>query len=464
VTIDVLSDNVLLEIFDFYKESCESVPDPAAWRWQTLAHVCRRWRHIILASPLRLELRVACNIRTPTRKSLDIWPPFPICITCVPLDRIDAQGEENIIAALEQRDRVSEIVLLGPTGTAFKLERFTAVMEEPLPVLTHLCLLSSDMTKMVLSEAFLGGSAPRLRLLALQGIPFPALPTLVLSASHFHSLHLFDVPHAGYISPHAMVAFLHALPNLKFLTIEFRDPQSRPFQITPPPFTRAVLPALVDFQFQGVSEYLDEFVSRIDTPLINRLQITLFLDPFFDIPRLYKFIDRTETLKPLSQAEAKLSPGGIVAVLGSPTGFPDALRLEITCNMSDWQDLSMARVCRQLMPLLSQVERLDVCESYWDLLEWQCDTDYTPWLELLYPLVSLKSLYVSEKLVPLVAPALQGLTEESVTDVLPALHELFLEGLQPSGSVLEALKPFVTARQVSNPVVIQRWERMPVSG
>jgi hypothetical protein len=63
---------------------------------------------------------------------------------------------------------------------------------------------------------------------------------------------------------------------------------------------------------------------------------------------------------------------------------------------------------------------------------------------------------------PFVVQVLQELTGERIVEVLPALNDLFLEGLQPSGFVQEALKPFVAARQSSNhPVVIQRWDRIP---
>jgi hypothetical protein len=124
----------------------------------------------------------------------------------------------------------------------------------------------------------------------------------------------------------------------------------------------------------------------------------------------------------------------------------------------------MGRVCNQLSPLLSQVERLDIRQYRWDQLTWQDDndTDPTQWLELLIPFVSVKSLYVSELLGPCLACSLQELNGERVTEILPALQNLFLEGLQPSGTELEAMKAFVAARQFSDhPVVLQRWEQTP---
>ena len=57
-----------------------------------------------------------------------------------------------------------------------------------------------------------------------------------------------------------------------------------------------------------------------------------------------------------------------------------------------------------------------------------------------------------------VAPVLQELVEERVTDVLPALENLFLEELNPSGPVQEAVGQFVAARQLlDHPVVVSRW-------
>ncbi|KAH9968533.1 hypothetical protein BGW80DRAFT_1338084, partial [Lactifluus volemus] len=35
------------------------------WKWQRLAHVCRRWRHIIFDSPRSLNLQLFCTYGTP---------------------------------------------------------------------------------------------------------------------------------------------------------------------------------------------------------------------------------------------------------------------------------------------------------------------------------------------------------------------------------------------------------------
>ena len=88
------------------------------------------------------------------------------------------------------------------------------------------------------------------------------------------------------------------------------------------------------------------------------------------------------------------------------------------------------------------------------------DMDSAQWLELFRLFVAAQSLYISERLVSPVARALQDPTGQTATEVLPVLRALFLEGLQPSGSIHEAMKSFDTARQLSHQsVLIERWER-----
>jgi hypothetical protein len=84
----------------------------------------------------------------------------------------------------------------------------------------------------------------------------------------------------------------------------------------------------------------------------------------------------------------------------------------------------------------------------------------TRWLELFQRFTAVQGLYVSKKLGPLVAHALQGLTGERAKEVLPALRRLSLGGFKPSGSAQEVIEPFVSARQLSDyPVTVERWER-----
>ena len=228
----------------------------------TLAHLCRRWRAIILASPQRLHLRVTCGPRTPVKTSLDIWPPFPIAISSSPPHTVKEKGEKKIVAALEHRDQISDLDLFDAVGTSLK--RWVIAMQGPLPALTDLYLGTfRGESLVVLPDAFLGRYPPRLRTFTLHGVAFPAFPKFVLHATHIVSLSLSDIPDSGYssVSLEAMATCLATLPDLETIRIKFRSPPSSPLQIPLPPRMRSVLPALTFFQFNGVSEYLERVIA-----------------------------------------------------------------------------------------------------------------------------------------------------------------------------------------------------------
>jgi len=69
------------------------------------------------------------------------------------------------------------------------------------------------------------------------------------------------------------------------------------------------------------------------------------------------------------------------------------------------------------------------------------------WLEMLRPFTAVNDLELHDSLVPLVAAALEELAVESVTDLLPALQNLFLQSPQ-SEPVNKAIGKFITARQL----------------
>jgi hypothetical protein len=120
--------------------------------WPKFVHVCQRWRYIIFASSLRLDLRLLCTDRTPVREMLDIWPPLPIEIQYF---YAHVGLEDNMMAALEHRNRVRDIYL---SYVTMPLEDLVAVMEEPFPELESLSLHKGG-TVPALSNTFLGGSA-----------------------------------------------------------------------------------------------------------------------------------------------------------------------------------------------------------------------------------------------------------------------------------------------------------------
>ncbi len=225
--------------------------------WQSLVHVCRRWRNVVFGSPRRLNLRLVCTPETRARDTLDVWPALPLLIWG---NMSSSSGADDIIVALRQSNRICEVHLWGLEDQ--QLDKVLAAMQVPFPQLTRLRLISFCEAPPVVPDSFLGGSAPHLRIFQLTGIPFPGLPKLHLSAAHLVRLWLFNIPHSGYISPEAMAALLSVLSSLQRLYLQFQSPRSRPDWESRrlPPSKRSVIPALTYFSFKGVIEYLEDSV------------------------------------------------------------------------------------------------------------------------------------------------------------------------------------------------------------
>jgi hypothetical protein len=210
-------------------------------------------------------------------------------------------------------------------------------------------------------------------------------------------------------------------------------------------------------EFKVDSEYLEDIVSRLEAPLLSHTQIIFFNQLIFDTPMLRHFISRVETFDAPYRAKISISTFRIVIDIfqSSETALPKVLRLYILCQPFDWQLSSLAQVCSSALPPLPTLEWLEIYKSRDRLPQWQNDVENMQWLELLHPFTSVRELVLSEDLVPLVAPALQELTGERVTEVLPALQNIFLRGPRISGPVKKALKVFTTARRLSGrPVTV----------
>jgi len=134
--------------------------------WQTLVHVCRRWRFLVFGSPRRLNLQLYCTLQTPVRDTLDVWPALPLIIEGSLISTGLDTETDNVIAALGQSNRICQVNL---SLNRWKLKEVLAPMHVSFPELTDLQLLSY-LTPTVIPDSFLGGSAPRLRFLNLYSI------------------------------------------------------------------------------------------------------------------------------------------------------------------------------------------------------------------------------------------------------------------------------------------------------
>ena len=248
-------------------------------------------------------------------------------------------------------------------------------------------------------------------------------------------------------------------PSLKHFHLGFQSPESRPHwesRSLPPP-KRSILPALKELHFTGVTEYLEELVTRIDTPQLDRIYITFFNQIDFDCPRLTQFINCTPTLtgRALDEAHVQFVDDNAGITLRPRTSMPgyDNLRIYVSCREPDWQLSSIEQVCNSSLPPLYTVEDLYIEHRFWRVA-WKTDAiENTLWLQVLRLFTAVKDLYLSRDVAPAIAAALQELVGARITEVFPTLRNIFVEGLEPSGPFEENL-----GRQLSDyPIPISVW-------
>ena len=384
--------------------------------------------------------------KNPVRKNLGIPRAFPIIIYHYYYGKSFQQREkDNVIAALGHPDRVREVSfhIQGP-----RLGKLATAMQEPFPVLTNLYISAWDGITPILPGRFLGRYAPCLWQINLRGVPFPALPTLLLSTHDLVSLILHKIPPTGYISPQAMLTGLAALPRLETLMIIFLFATPSPHRIRPaPPITRIVLSALTCFEFEGASEYLEDLVANIDSPRLDNIRIA-YLNQLvdFQVVQLSKFIHRSVGLKSssLRRAQVVFFRKNVYFNLWPHVNYPRSKvyrgsnLITIKCEGIDWQVSHMAQVLSHIPATLSNVAHLEFDGFQSSVM------DEVECLHLLHQFSNVQTLRVSKALARHVALALEDLTEEMVAEVLPSLDLIYLGG-QPASST----ERFVAVRRLS---------------
>ena len=134
-------------------------PGPGIWSrqsridsWQSLVHVCRRWRGLIFGSPRCLNLQLRCAIGTSEKISQDVWPALPLLIEGNVDDETSA---DNVIAELKHSDRIRQIDLQLDLYTTSQIEEIWTQMQVPFPELASFSL--SDRFQPASSSRFILG-------------------------------------------------------------------------------------------------------------------------------------------------------------------------------------------------------------------------------------------------------------------------------------------------------------------
>ncbi|KAH8994398.1 hypothetical protein EDB86DRAFT_1273185 [Lactarius hatsudake] len=408
-TINILPDDIFREIFAIRLSKPYKNPTRHMRLWQTLVRVCQRWRRIIYASPRYFDLHLYCsNLYGLRFRDLSLWPEFPLIVQYY----IECD-EDDLIAALEHPDRVRRIVL---RMSSEEVSDTIRAMEVPFPVLTHLELTGHEEDRLkdmlYLPSDFLGGSAPCLQHLSVTSAALGDLPKLLSSTRDLVSLRLDNVSPWGRISPEEIVEGLAGLTRLRTLSIRFVIPYERwgrPMHPQP----CAVLPALTEFEFRGGSTYLDELMAQIDTPRVEDVKIE-YSELDGQAPQFSEFIKRSQ----FRHARVDFSTYDPDIKLDRPQGECHQAHYSLMISESGFGDFTMADVLGQLVPMLSNVAHLSVLGG--DSMD-----EVLPFLRL-FP--SVEAMDVDRKAAGYIAEALEDIAEEMVTEVLPALELLLLDG------------------------------------
>ncbi|KAI9510200.1 hypothetical protein F5148DRAFT_1282202 [Russula earlei] len=248
------------------------------------------------------------------------------------------------------------------------------------------------------------------------------------------------------------------MSRLEALCVQFQTPRypaSRPR----PLLARSVLPALTQFEFGGVYEYLEDLLVQIEAPLLNQLWVTFYMELTFVVPQLHQWISHAELFKTYNRACVETSHRGIrFAINGGETHKSPRISLAIGGVDLDRQLTSLVQLCSSPLPLLSTLVQLNIVDPVPPDSQSHRNMNTTRWLRLLDPFTAVKDLRLSDQVAPPVCQALEELAEEKVTEVLPALQNIYLSGLRPLEPIPKFIEGFVAARQLSgHPVAVNPW-------
>ena len=435
-------------------------------RWQHLVRVCERWRQIIYASPKYLDLYFYCSNRYRFKKTLRRWPAFPLILDyCIACDDMDGE-QDDLIAALGHRERVQHIDITMTSEDS--MDGVGSALAKHFPLLTYLCLFADprdERDRPCFLLSLLGGSAPCLQHLRIQGIIFPDLPSFLPSAPNLLSLDINNIPPYSYVSPQEMVRGLTTLTKLRALGITYSADELRGYGKTegrPDPI-HAVLPALTELEFEGDSEYLEDFVSRIDAPRLDELSVRIEHYEQGVRTRLSQFIDRTNLkLAQFRHAQVILDHDYTFVELDLPQG--ECHRACLFLGISYEKDKgilflvsSIANVLNQLVPMLSDADYLSIKNMICLNEEERDALESTDWLPLFRSLSAVEAIEVSGGLAGYITSALDDAPEEMADTLFPVLKSLWFDDEEQTdrGKPVGSTERFLSLRRHSGrPVTI----------
>ena len=438
-SVDILDDDSLLNLFYLYRpfvlgededEEHGLLGGSSGWDlerwWYKLAHVCQRWRNLILGSSSYLGVCLVCSKGTPVAEMLAHSPPLPLVVDYFhkpEYSDIAAEDEEGLTLALEQRDRVRRVRLrMGITN----LQKFITAIGGEYPILEYLIIIPFVKNKALVFPETL--QAPHLRHLNLSCFALPIRSPLLTSATGLVTLFFFEIPNpTTCFQPSALLQWISYMPQLETLVIYFSSPvpgrdMDRLLSRTPI-IAPVTLPNLRWFWFQGDSAYLEVVARWITTPRLERPQVFFFEQPTFSVPHLVHLMNRTVNLR-FNAVTVDFSREQVDAVTSFPGNAEIYLYMRIICPHLDLQVCSMAQIFKTFTQTFSAAEHLTLSgEEHSHSSERHNEVDRTEWLKLLRPFHNVNALHMEYGLLEEISCYLRTEDGGLLSDFFPELQE-----------------------------------------
>jgi hypothetical protein len=428
-TVSELNNDVLLNIFDWCRLH-NTTSEDEGWNlerwWYKPIHVCRKWRHLILTSPTRLDLHLVCTYGTPVEVMLSRSPPqLPLTIyyPATP-GKISAADEESALLALQQHDRVHRIHIATPTAVFCNLLK---AMAYELPTLERLSLHSSTESRqgLGLPEKL---QAPLLRHLTLSNISLPIQSQLLKQAESLITLQLWNVAASSEFDPAHLVSQLLGMSRLEILIVQCYTPIPKRRFESPGRPTPITLPRLRVLSFRGSSTYLEEILSRINAPLLSTLNVEFFNPLAFNLSDLLQFIHTMGEFR-FRSVDMHFHKEFVSVTLVPQPECADLYPffVKVKFDSLGWQAACASQICDTLEPVLAGVERLTLGFHKDGSVLWKDKIDVEMWHGLLHTFAGVQSLRLSGGLVRDLFRCLQLDEEQLPLYLLPKLRELVLD-------------------------------------
>ena len=355
-------------------------------------------------------------------------PPFPLVVFYGDKSHnyvLTPEDEREIMFALEHRDRVRRILLCMPVAT---LQKVIKAMDDQFPMLESLYISLPTMhninAHLALPMTF---RAPQLNNCMLKHFASIGPPFLTTAVS-LHMLSLRLIHPSTNLYPNDLLQALSVLPQLHSLAISFSSPiPNRDIDrhmLRTPNITHTTLPNIRQFNFSGVSAYLEAILSHMNAPLLEKFNVSFFNQLSFSVPHFGHFLAITENLRS-SRVNFVFSHKAVTVGMYPSAHTPSpALYIHVGCDHLDWQVSSMAQIFNAIGPSLSAVVDLTLSsQSHTLSSEWHNQADHTQWRELLGSFKNVRTLQVLDGLVGEVSRCLE-LDGTSASEILPELKTL----------------------------------------